>query len=51
MDCGYLLELPRWGSPNEYTQSMFWAEIWKISDFFFIWKFYVFSGKIFYIFE
>ena len=22
---------------NEYPQSMFWVEIWKISDFFFIW--------------
>ena len=30
IDCGYLLELPRWGSSNEYPQSMFWAEIWKI---------------------
>ena len=33
IDCGYLLELPRWGSSNEYPQSMFWAEIWKISAF------------------
>ena len=23
MDCGYSLELPRWGSSNEYPQSMF----------------------------
>ena len=23
MDCGYLLELPGWGSSNEYPQSMF----------------------------
>ena len=22
-DCGYLLELPHWGSSNEYPQSMF----------------------------
>ena len=29
---------------------MFWAEIWKISDFF-IYKFSVFDGKIFSIFE
>ena len=34
IDCGYSLELPRWGGSNEYPQSMFWAEIWKISDFF-----------------
>ena len=27
IDCGYSLELPRWGSSNEYPQSMFWAEI------------------------
>ena len=27
-------------------QSMFWAEIWKISEFF-IWKFWFFEGKIF----
>ena len=36
IDCGYLLELPRRGGSNEYPQSMFWAEIWKISEFF-IW--------------
>ena len=29
---------------------MFWAELWKISDFF-IWKFSVFGGEIFNIFE
>ena len=29
----YSLELPHWGSSNEYPQSMFWAEIWKISEF------------------
>ena len=33
IDCGYSLEPPHWGSSNEYAQSMFWAEIWKISDF------------------
>ena len=32
LDCGYLLELPQQGSSNEYQQSMFWAEIWKISE-------------------
>ena len=30
IDCGYLLERPRWGGSNEYPQSMFWAEIRKI---------------------
>ena len=34
----YSLELPRRGGSNEYSQSMFLAEIWKISEFF-IWKF------------
>ena len=32
IDCGYSLEPPRRGGSNEYPQSMFWAEIWKISD-------------------
>ena len=49
-DCGYLLEPPHQGSSNKYTQSMFWADIWKLSEFF-IWKFSVFGGKIFYMFE
>ena len=34
IDCGYSLELPQWGSSNEYPQSMFCADIWKISEFF-----------------
>ena len=33
--CGYSLELPHWGSSKEYPQSMFWAETWKISEFFY----------------
>ena len=33
VDCGYSLEPPRRGGSNEYPQSMFWAEIWKISEF------------------
>ena len=45
VDCGYLLELPLWGSSNEYPQSMFWAEVWKYQ--FFIWKFSVFGDKKF----
>ena len=50
IDCGYLLEPPRWGSSNEYPQSMFWAEKWKILEFF-IWKFSFLDCKIFNIFE
>ena len=46
--CGYSLEPPRRGGSNEYPQSMFWAGIWKK---FIIWKFSVFGGEIFYIFE
>ena len=34
IDCGYSLELPRRGGSYEYPQSMFWAEIWKISRVF-----------------
>ena len=30
IDCGYSLEPPRRGYSNEYSQSMFWAEIRKI---------------------
>ena len=33
IDCGYSLEPPHRGSSNEYLQSMFWAEIRKISEF------------------
>ena len=33
IDCGYSLEPPRWGGSNGYPQFMFWAEIWKISEF------------------
>ena len=37
-------------SHNEYPQSMFWAEIWNISEFLSE-NFQVFGGEIFYIFE
>ena len=50
IDCGYSLEPPHRGGSNEYPQSMFWAEILNISEFF-IWKFSVFGVEIFYIFE
>ena len=33
IDCGYSLEPPRRGGSNECPQSMFWAEIRKISEF------------------
>ena len=51
----YSLEPPRRSGSTEYPQSMFWSEIWKISEFF-IWKFsffvvFFFGGKIFSIFE
>ena len=36
IDCGYSLEPPRRGGSNEYPQSMFCAEIWKISEFFYL---------------
>ena len=41
IDCVYSLEPPRRGGYNDYPQSMFWAEIWKTSEFF-IWKLPVF---------
>ena len=44
IDCGHSLEPPRGGS-NEYPQSMFWAEIWKILRRF-IWNFSFFGGKM-----
>ena len=50
IDCGYSLEPPRRGGYNEHPQSMFWAEIRKISEFF-TWNFSVFGSEIFYIFE
>ena len=41
IDFVYSLEPPRRGGSNEYAQSMFWAERWKISEFF-IWKIFIF---------
>ena len=34
IDYGYSLEPPRRGGSNEYPQSMFWTEIWKIFNIF-----------------
>ena len=45
IDCGYWLEPPRRGGSNEYPQSMFWAEIWKLTEFV-IWKFSFLVEKI-----
>ena len=50
IDCGYSLEPPRRGDSNEYPQSMFWAEIWKISEFLSE-SFQYFGGEIFNKFE
>ena len=36
IDCGYSLEPPRRGGSNEYPQSMFRAEIWKIWEFLYL---------------
>ena len=47
----YSLEPPRRGGSNEYPQSVFWAEMWKIKSEFLIWKFSIFGGEIFYICE
>ena len=33
IDCGYSWKLFCWSSSNKYSQSMFSAEIWKISEF------------------
>ena len=33
IDCWYSLEPPRRGGSNEYPQSIFLAEVWKISEF------------------
>ena len=49
IDFGYSLEPPRRGGSNEYPKSMFWAEIWKISEFVYLKSFFFFD-KIFSIF-
>ena len=33
IDCGYSLEPPPRGGSNDYARSIFWAKIWKISEF------------------
>ena len=49
IDCGYSLESPRWDGSNDYLQSMFWAEIWKTSDFFYL-KIFIFFFFFFFFF-
>ena len=50
IDCGYSLELPRWGGSNEYPQSVLSRNKKKIRIF--IWKHTVFfGGENFNIFE
>ena len=36
IDCGYSLEPPCQDGSNKHPQSMFWAVIWKISEFFYL---------------
>ena len=50
INCGYSLESPHRGDSNEYPQSMFWAEIWKISEILSK-NSHFFGEKIFSIFE
>ena len=50
IDCGYSLKPPRRRGSNEYSQSIFWVEIGKMSEVF-NWKFSFLDGKIFSIFE
>ena len=46
----YPLEPPWRGGSSEYPQSMFWAEIWKISEFLSE-NFQFFGDEMFNIFE
>ena len=50
IDCGYSLQPPCRGGSNEYPQTMFWTEIWKMSEFLSE-NFQFFGGEIFHIFE
>ena len=45
IDCWYSLEPPRRSGSDDYSQSMFWAGIWKLSEFF-IWTFSYFAVKV-----
>ena len=50
IDCGYSLEPPRRGGSNEYHNPCF-EQKYEKNIRVFIWKFSVFGGEIFYIFE
>ena len=50
----YSLEPPRRGGSNEYPQSVFWTEVWKTADFFYVktfsfwwWNFNIFDYACF----
>ena len=54
IDCWYSLELSHRGDSNEYSQSMFWAEIWKKYQTFYLktisfwwWKFVYLNRQVF----
>ena len=55
IECGYSLEPPHRGDSNEYSQSMFWAEIRKKSEFlsknfhFLIIKFLVYLNRLVFV--
>ena len=50
IECWYSLEPPRRGGSNEYKNLCFKQKYEKYQSFF-IWKFSVFGGKTFHIFE
>ena len=50
IDRGYSFEPSRRGGSNEYPQSMFWAEIWKLSEIFCL-TISFFGGNVFSIFD
>ena len=50
INCGYSLEPPRQGGSNG-THNLCFKQKYEKYPSFFIWKFSVFGGEIFYIFE
>ena len=58
IDCGYPLEPPPRGGSNEYPLSMFWAEIYKVSEFlpkkflvFLVWNFPMYLNRPVFVME
>ena len=55
IDCGYSLEPPPRGGSNEHPQSMFWVEIYEISEFlsenfqFFVVKFLIYLNWLVFV--